>query len=65
MAKKAYLVYTTLVTRVVANENSTIDELASLASEKIIEKINNDEIAENISDVFVDSEVPYNPEYDD
>ena len=63
MAKKAYLVISTFVTRVIADENledeKNWQELANKSEEAIIAKIQNDELSENIEDVIEDEECPY------
>ena len=70
MAKKAFLVQTTFLSRVVVevNESGEVtnwNDLVSQVKDSIITKINNDEIEENIETTFQDEEVPYNPETDD
>lgn len=63
MAKKAYLVVSTFVTRVIADENledeKNWQELVNKSEEAIIAKIQNDELSENIEDVIEDEECPY------
>ena len=63
MAKKAYLVISTFVTRVIADENledeNNWKELVNKSEQAIIEKIQNGEIEENIEDVIEDDECPY------
>ena len=70
MAKKAFLVQTTFLSRVVVevNESGEVvnwDDLVSQVKDSIITKIKNDETEENIETTFLDEEVPYNPETDD
>ena len=70
MAKKAFLVQTTFLSRVVVevNESGEVtnwNDLVSQVKDSIITKIQNDEIEENIETTFLDEEVPYNPETDD
>ena len=70
MAKKAFLVQTTFLSRVVVevNESGEVtnwDDLVSQVKDSIITKIKNDETEENIETIFPDEEVPYNPETDD
>lgn len=62
--KKAYLVYTTFICRVVADEDADEDAIADLAKDKLVEKLNNNEIYENVENIVEDTDVPYNPEYD-
>lgn len=70
MVKKAFLVQTTFLSRVVVevNESGEVtnwDDLVSQVEDSIITKIQNDETEENIETTFPDKEVPYNPEKDD
>ena len=70
MAKKAFLVQTTFLSRVVVevNESGEVvnwDDLVSQVEDSIITKIQNDETEENIETTFQDEEVLYNPETDD
>ena len=70
MAKKAFLVQTTFLSRVVVevNESGEVtnwDDLVSQVEDSIITKIQNDETEENIETTFPDEEVSYNPETDD
>ena len=70
MAKKAFLVQTTFLSRVVVeiNESGEVvnwDDLVSQVEDSIITKIKNDETEENIETTFPDEEVLYNPETDD
>ena len=70
MAKKAFLVQTTFLSRVVVeiNESGEVvnwNDLVSQVEDSIIAKIKNDETEENIETTFPDEEVSYNPETDD
>ena len=70
MAKKAFLVQTTFLSRVVVeiNESGEVvnwNDLVSQVEDSIIAKIKNDETEENIETTFPDEEVTYNPETDD
>ena len=70
MAKKAFLVQTTFLSRVVVevNESGEVtnwDDVVSQVEDSIIAKIKNDETEENIETTFPDEEVSYNPETDD
>ena len=69
MAKKAFLVQTTFLSRVVvevseSGEVTNWDDLVSQVKDSIITKIKNDETDENIDTFFPDEECPYNPEED-
>ncbi len=63
MSKVAKLVYVSLATRVVVDENASEDEILNAASVKFIEKIVN-EIEEHIEEIVDDEESPFNPEFD-
>ena len=70
MVKKAFLVQTTFLSRVVvevseSGEVTNWNDLVSQVKDSIITKIQNDETEENIEATFPDEEVPYNPETDD
>ena len=70
MAKKAFLVQTTFLSRVVvevkeSGEVVNWDDLVSQVEDSIITKIQNDETEENIETILPDEEAPYNPETDD
>ena len=70
MAKKAFLVQTTFLSRVVVevNESGEVvnwNDLVAQVEDSIITKIKNDETEENIETTFPDEEVSYNPETDD
>lgn len=63
MAKKAFLVVTTFMSRVVVDEDleneDNYSELVSQTEERILEKIRNGETSENIEEVFLDEDLPY------
>ena len=66
MAKKAFLVQTTFLSRVIVevNESGEVvnwNDLVSQVKDSIITKIKNDETEENIETTFPDEEVPYKP----
>ena len=61
--KVAKLVYVSLVTRIVVDENASEDEILNAASVKFIEKIQ-DEIEEHIEEIVDDNECPYDEETD-
>jgi hypothetical protein len=61
--KVAKLVYISLATRVVVDENASEDEILNAASVKFIEKITN-EIQEHIEEIVDDEECPFDPEFD-
>lgn len=65
--KKAYLVHVDFVTRVIIDEEDVNDEtkLAEKVQQRLIQKIRGDETLENITKVKEDTEVPYDPKYDD
>ena len=63
MAKKAFLVVTTFVTRVVVDEDleneNNYNELVEKTADNIIAKINNGETSESIEAIRNDDEMPY------
>lgn len=61
MGKVAKLVVTTFITRVVMDENTSLEEIAELVKPKLLDKINNNEVAENIETILPDEECPYTP----
>jgi hypothetical protein len=60
MSKVAKLVYVSLVTRVVVDENASEDEILNTARSKFIEKVTN-ELGENLEEIVDDTECPYDP----
>ena len=62
--KKAYLVYVSLATRVVVNENTTEQDIIKLANANILDNIIADGIFENVEEVIEDEECPYDKEFD-
>jgi len=61
--KVAKLVCVSFVTRVVVDENATLDEIINEARPKLVDKVLN-ELSENLEDVIEDKEVPYDSEID-
>ena len=64
VGKKAYLVWSVVGTRVVADEDATDEEIYNLAHKSLVENLD-DSGYELCEDIIEDTEVPYNPEYDD
>jgi hypothetical protein len=63
MSKKvAKLVYVSMVTRVIVDENASETDILIQAQSKFIEKIEN-EIHENLEEIVDDIECPYEGEY--
>jgi hypothetical protein len=62
--KKAYLVYVSLATRVVVDENTTEQDIIKLANANILDNIITDGIFENVEEVIEDEECPYDKEFD-
>lgn len=61
MSKKAIIVEYTFMTRVIIDtEKENIDEVVRLSKQNIIDKINNDELHDNLSEWYDDEEMPYN-----
>jgi hypothetical protein len=63
--KKAYLVYVSLATRVVVDENATEQDIIELANAQIMDNIIFDGIFENVEEVLDDDECPYDADFDD
>ena len=65
MSKVAKLVWFEFAVRVVVNENATDEEIYEAAIEKISrDKITDRVCMDNITDILVDTDCPYNPETD-
>ena len=62
--KKAYLVYVSLATRVVVDDNATEQDIIKLANANILNNIITDGILENVEEVIEDEECPYDKEFD-
>ncbi len=65
MAKKALLVYFSLLVRVVVDENATEDDIIAAAYPKVQDKIDNRELGDNLEEVKDDEEVPFGEAPDD
>lgn len=61
MAKVAKLVYMSMVTRVIVDEDATEDQIIQASKNSFIEKVLN-ELGENLEEITDDEEVPYDPE---
>jgi hypothetical protein len=59
MSKVAKIVAVSFITRVVVDEDDSLETIASIAEKSIIAKIGNNEFIENIEDVFEDKECPF------
>jgi uncharacterized protein (UPF0212 family) len=57
--KKAKLVYISLATRIIVDENATDEEIMKQAIPKFIDKLNDDGILDNVEDIVDDEECPY------
>lgn len=64
MGKVAKLVYVSLVTRVVVDENASESDILELAGVKLAEKIQH-ELTEHIESIDDDEECPYDPGFDE
>ena len=62
--KKAHLVYISMATRVVVDENATEQDIIKLANAQIINNIIADGIFENVEEVLEDNECPYDADFD-
>lgn len=63
--KKAHLVYVSIATRVVVDENTTEEEIIQLANAQITNNIIVDGIFENVEEILEDDECPYNADFDE
>ena len=61
---KAHLVYVSMATRVVVDENATEQNIIKLANAQIINNIIADGIFENVEQVLEDNECPYDADFD-
>lgn len=59
MKKVAKLVYVTLLTRVIVDEDATDEEIIAVAKPNYLDKIHNNELIENIEKIVEDEECPY------
>ena len=64
MGKVAKIVTVSLMTRVVVDENATVDEIMDVARPKFIEKIKH-EALENLEEIVDDTECPFGTFYID
>jgi hypothetical protein len=64
MSLVAKLVYVTLATRVIVDENASESEILELAGIKLSEKIQN-ELTEHLESIEDDIECPYDPDFDE
>jgi hypothetical protein len=65
MARVAKVVTISLMTRVIVDENATDEQIVDAAKSKFIEKINNNELMENLEDIVEDTECPFGTFYKD
>ena len=63
MARVAKLVYVSLVTRVIVDEDATDEQIVEAAKHRFVDKIQT-ELGENLEDIVDDTECPYDPEMD-
>ncbi len=61
MAKVAKLVYVSMVTRVIVDEDATDEQIIQASKNSFVEKVRN-ELGENLEEIVDDEEVPYDPE---
>ena len=61
--KVAKLVYVSLMTRVVVDENATEETIIEEARKNFIEKVQND-LRDNVEEIVDDEEMPYDSEFD-
>jgi hypothetical protein len=60
---KAKLVYMSMVTRVVVDDNASEEEIIEKTKDRFIEKIKTD-LGDNIEEIIDDEECPYDPKTD-
>jgi len=58
MAKKAKLVTFSFITRVVVDEDASDEQIVEIAKSKIQDKLDNNELMENLDDIKDDLEIP-------
>lgn len=59
MSKKAKLVTISLMTRVIVDEDATDEQILDAAKSNFLDKINNNELMENLDEIVDDNECPY------
>ena len=64
MAKVAQLVYIDLVVRVIVNDDDAEEYIIAAAFPKVQNMLNNYELFENVSEIKLDEQCPYNAETD-
>jgi hypothetical protein len=64
MSLVAKLVYVTLATRVIVDENASESEILELAGIRLADKIQN-ELTEHLESIEDDIECPYDPDFDE
>lgn len=62
MKKVAMLVTFSFVTRVIVDEDASEEDIVNAAKEGIQEKVNNDELWDNLDKIEEDEECPYSEE---
>ena len=63
MKKVAKLVSVSMMTRVIVNENATDEQILEASTKNFIEKVR-DELGEHLEEIFDDTEMPYDEEFD-
>lgn len=63
--KKAIIVEYNFMTRIVIDEkDENLEYIVNATKQKILDKINNDELSENLSEWYLDTECPYDEKVD-
>jgi predicted Zn-ribbon and HTH transcriptional regulator len=62
--KKALLVDVSFTIRLIVDENATDDEIIQATYPKLIERIANEEVGDNVVSIEEDTECPYDPDFD-
>ncbi len=60
---KAKLVYCSLMTRVVVDDDATDEQITELAKDRLINTIRTS-LGDNIEDIVDDEEFPFDPDFD-
>lgn len=64
MSKVAKLVYVSLATRVVVDENATDEQILEIAKGHFLEKVNT-ELGEHLEEIIDDEECPHDEKFDE
>lgn len=62
--KVAKLVTVSLMTRVIVDEDATDEQILDAAKPRFQAKLDNNELMDNLEEIYDDDECPYDPETD-